>query len=85
MGVDPDTTQTPLPGSSLGYLLCPTLGPGGGVKTGQYAWLGKREREESTGQRLLQRRGPVLQQPLGTSHILPERQGNRSDSGAIWK
>lgn len=27
MGVYPDTTQTPQPGSSLGYLLCPTLGP----------------------------------------------------------
>lgn len=87
LGVYPDTTQTPLPGSSLVIILCPTLRPWGGVRTGGPC---KREPRKPWVETSPKERGPVLQQPLGTLNILPEGQGEgrperESDPGAIWR
>lgn len=63
---------------ALAISLCPTLGPWGGVGTGdQYAWLGDRERRKPWTETVSKEQGPVLQQPLGTSNIPPEGQGDR--------
>lgn len=71
--------RPPPPGSkALAISLCPTLGPWGGVGTGdQYAWLGDRERRKPWTETVSKEQGPVLQQPLGTSNIPPEGQGDR--------